>query len=133
MGDRKRFLNYIIFLTETDTTSEKNEKKRRREQVRRKNSLKFGSSRSMKRVLDNIKSIPIMRNRSRRRWTTLHNPKRNHRSQRGRKTNPATKVKVKGTGTVQLLSATPQQEKATNVSHFSRRCLRIVREVAARM
>lgn len=59
MGDRKRFLNYIIFLTETDTTSEKNEKKRRREQVRRKNSLKFGSSRSMKRVLDNIKSIPI--------------------------------------------------------------------------
>ena len=27
--------------------------------MRKKNSLKFGSSRSMKRVLDNIKSIPI--------------------------------------------------------------------------
>jgi len=59
MGDRKRFLNYIIFLTETDTTSDKKEKKRRKDQPHRKNSLKFGSSRSMKRVLDNIKSIPI--------------------------------------------------------------------------
>ena len=73
-----------------------------------------------------------MRNRSKRRWTTLLSPKRNQKSRRGRRTNPATKVRVKGTGTVQLLSATPPQERATNAIHCSRRCLRTVREAAAR-
>ena len=59
MGDRKRFLNYISFLTEADLTSEKNMGRRKNTNRGRKNSLKFGSAKSMKRVLDNYKSIPI--------------------------------------------------------------------------
>lgn len=59
MGDRKKFINYILFLTEHDTTSENKVNKNRRDRPQKKNSLKFGSSRSMKRVLDNIQSIPI--------------------------------------------------------------------------
>lgn len=60
LGDRKKFLNYIVFLTETEmTNSEKNLNKKKREDIRKKNSLKFGSSKAMKRVLDNFKSIPI--------------------------------------------------------------------------
>ena len=62
MGDRKRFLNFIAFLTQSDPQESSGHKRKnthRGGNVNRKNSLKFGSSRSMPRVLDNIRSKPI--------------------------------------------------------------------------
>ena len=60
MGDRKRFMNFMVFLSENEMThSQKALKKKRRNEVSRKNSLKFGSTKSMRRVLDNFNSRPI--------------------------------------------------------------------------
>lgn len=58
MGDRKRFMNFIVFLTESEDGSNKKNKTKKGDPKRR-NSLKFGSARSMKRVLDTLQSKPI--------------------------------------------------------------------------
>ena len=60
MGDRKRFLNFMVFLSEQESGhSHKIVKKKKKSDVQKKNSLKFGSTKSMKRILDTFKSRPI--------------------------------------------------------------------------
>lgn len=56
MGDRKRFLNYIIFLTELESKPGKHMQKK---SYKQKLSYKLSSASKMKKVLNNVKSIPV--------------------------------------------------------------------------
>lgn len=59
MGDRKRFLNYMVFLSDNEPTTVQKSLKKKKVQDGKKAALKFGSNKSMKRILDNFKSRPI--------------------------------------------------------------------------
>jgi hypothetical protein len=59
MGDRKRFMNYMVFLSDNEPTKVNKSLKKKKVQDGKKAALKFGSNKSMKRILDNFQSRPI--------------------------------------------------------------------------
>lgn len=59
MGDRKRLMNYMVFLSDNEPTKVNKSLKKKKVQDGKKAALKFGSNKSMKRILDNFQSRPI--------------------------------------------------------------------------